>query len=55
MNTILVPYGDLAALPCANALILVDRFVNVRRVEAIIRTLDVGPALTPQSCERKDH
>lgn len=51
LRPLVPPYGDLAALPCANALILVDRFVNVRRIEAIIRDLDVGTPLTPQSCE----
>jgi type II secretory pathway component GspD/PulD (secretin) len=28
------------ALPSANSLIVVDRFANVRRIEAVVRSLD---------------
>jgi general secretion pathway protein D len=39
----LIPqYGHLAALPCDNRLILVDTFANVRRLEAVIASLDAG-------------
>jgi len=39
----LIPqYGHLAALPCANRLILVDTFGNVKRLEAVIEAMDVG-------------
>jgi type II secretory pathway component GspD/PulD (secretin) len=48
----LIPqYGHLAALPCANKLILVDRFANVKRLEAIIDALDVGEPYKSEKCE----
>lgn len=42
--------GHLAAMPCANELIMSDRFANVRRIEAIIKAMDTGAPLKPQSC-----
>ncbi len=44
-------YGHLAAMPCVNKLILVDRFANVKRLEAIIDALDVGEPYKPEKCE----
>lgn len=47
----LVPQqGHLAAMPCANELIMSDRFVNVRRLEAIIKAMDTGAPIKTQSC-----
>jgi general secretion pathway protein D len=47
----LVPQsGHFAALPCANALIMVDRFANVRRMESIIKALDTGAPIKPPRC-----
>ena len=48
----LIPqYGHLAAMPSVNKLILVDRFSNVKRLEAIIEALDVGEPYKPEKCE----
>jgi len=48
----LIPqYGHLAALPCANKLIVVDTFANVRRIESVIEALDVGEPFKPEKCE----
>jgi type II secretory pathway component GspD/PulD (secretin) len=48
----LIPqYGHLAAMPCVNKLILVDRFANVKRLEAIIDALDVGEPYKMEKCE----
>lgn len=48
----LIPqYGHLAALPCVNKLIMVDTFANVRRIESVIDTLDVGEPFKPEKCE----
>jgi general secretion pathway protein D len=44
-------YGHLAALPCVNKMILVDTFANVRRLEAVIESLDVGEPYKPEKCE----
>lgn len=47
----LVPqYGHLAAMPCTNDLNIVDRFANVRRLEAIIKAMDTGTPITPPAC-----
>lgn len=47
----LVPqWGHFAALPCANSLIIIDSFANVRRLEAIIKALDTGTPIKPPSC-----
>jgi general secretion pathway protein D len=46
-------YGHLAALPCVNKLIMVDTFANVRRVEAVIESLDVGEPYKPEKCEAR--
>jgi general secretion pathway protein D len=45
-------YGHLAAFPCTNRLILVDTFANVRRLETVIESLDVGgEPYKPEKCE----
>jgi type II secretory pathway component GspD/PulD (secretin) len=43
--------GHFAALPCVNKLILVDTFANVRRLETVIESLDVGEPYTPGKCD----
>ena len=48
----LIPqYGHLAAVPCVNKLLLVDRFANVKRLQTIIEALDVGEPFKPEKCE----
>jgi general secretion pathway protein D len=46
-------YGHLVALPAANILLIVDRFANVRRIEALAKSLDTpenkpAPAKEPE-------
>jgi general secretion pathway protein D len=43
--------GHLAALPCRNTLIMVDTLANVRRIKALIESLDTGEPLSPQRCD----
>jgi general secretion pathway protein D len=43
--------GHLVALPCVNKLILVDTFANIRRIETLIESLDVGEPYKPEKCE----
>jgi general secretion pathway protein D len=43
--------GHLAALPCKNALIMVDTLANVRRIKALIESLDTGEPVAPEKCE----
>lgn len=42
--------GHLAAMPCSNDLIMVERFANVRRIEAVIKAMDTGAPIKAQSC-----
>ena len=44
--------GHLAAMVSANSLIIVDRFANVRRIEALVRSLDT-PENKPREAEAK--
>jgi type II secretory pathway component GspD/PulD (secretin) len=47
----LIPqFGHLAANICSNDLILVDRFANVKRLEAIIEAVDKGDPFKPEKC-----
>jgi type II secretory pathway component GspD/PulD (secretin) len=43
--------GHFAALPCVNKLILVDTFANVRRLETVIDSLDVGEPYKSGNCD----
>lgn len=42
--------AQLAAAYCSNSLLIVDSFDNVKRIEAIVKTLDVGTAYKPAEC-----
>ena len=47
----LVPqWGHLAAMPCTNALVIVEQLANVRRLEAVVRALDKGPPIKHPRC-----
>lgn len=47
----LVPqWGHLAAEVCTNDLVIVERFGNVRRLEAIIKAMDTGTPIKPPTC-----
>lgn len=51
LRPLLPQYAHLAAIPCSNTLLTVDRYANVKRLEAIIKTLDIGTPYTPEKCE----
>jgi general secretion pathway protein D len=51
LRPLLPQYAHLAALPCENTLLIVDRYANVKRIEAIVRALDVGTPYEPEKCE----
>ena len=51
LRPMLPQYAHLAALPCVNKLIIVDRYANLRRLQAVIESLDVGSPYTPEKCE----
>jgi general secretion pathway protein D len=50
LRPLLPQQGNLSAMPCSNDLVIVDRFANVRRIEAIIKAMDTGAPIKPQSC-----
>ncbi len=48
----LVPQqGHLAAAVCGNSILLVDTYANVRRIESLIKALDIGEPYKPAKCE----
>jgi general secretion pathway protein D len=51
LRPLLPQYAHLVAFPCKNTLLIVDSFANVKRIEQIVRALDVGEPYTPPPCE----
>jgi general secretion pathway protein D len=51
LRPLMPTYGHLSAMPCTNQLILVDNFANVKRLEKLIASLDVGTPYVPRSCQ----
>ncbi len=43
--------SQLAAYPCSNSILITDSFANVKRIEAIIKALDVGTPYKADKCE----
>jgi general secretion pathway protein D len=52
----LIPqFGHLVAFPCVNAMLLVDTFANVRRIEKIMQSIDHGePYVLPKCGPREE-
>ena len=46
--------GHLAAVGCTNDLILVDRFGNVKRIEAIIKALETPETYKAEKCNQAE-
>jgi type II secretory pathway component GspD/PulD (secretin) len=51
LRPLLPTYGHLSAMPCTNQLVVVDNFANVKRLEKLIASLDVGAPYVPRSCQ----
>ncbi|HKQ13631.1 MAG TPA: secretin N-terminal domain-containing protein [Steroidobacteraceae bacterium] len=45
--------AHLVAMPCKNTLLIVDTFANVKRIEQLARSFDVGDAYVPPSCSQE--
>jgi len=43
--------AHLAAAVCSNSLLIVDSFANVKRIETLVKVLDVGSPYKPEKCE----
>jgi general secretion pathway protein D len=50
MRPLIPSFGHLAASGCTNDLILVDRFANVKRIDAIIQAMDEGEPYKVEKC-----
>lgn len=50
LRPLLPQQAHMVAMPCTNKLILVDTFANVKRLEKIVDTLDVGEPYKPEKC-----
>ncbi|MBS0420131.1 MAG: hypothetical protein JSR66_20640 [Proteobacteria bacterium] len=51
LRPLLPQYAQLAAAGCSNTLLITDRYANVKRIEAIVKALDVGTPYKPEKCE----
>lgn len=51
LRPLLPQYAQLAAAYCSNTLLITDRYANVKRIEAIVKALDVGTPYKPEKCE----
>jgi general secretion pathway protein D len=47
-------YAHLSALACANSLIVVDRYANVKRLQNVIEQLDKGEPLKARECSNDE-
>jgi hypothetical protein len=43
--------AHLAAAVCSNALLMVDTFANIRRIESLVAALDTGDRYKADRCE----
>lgn len=51
LRPLLPQYAQLAAAYCSNSLLITDRYANVKRIESIVKALDVGTPYKPEKCE----
>lgn len=54
LRPMLPQMAQLAAYPCSNTLLIVDSFANVKRIEATVKALDIGPPYKPAQCEAQN-
>jgi type II secretory pathway component GspD/PulD (secretin) len=51
LRPMLPQYAHLAAAVCSNSLLMVDSYANVKRIETLVKALDVGTPYKPEKCE----
>ena len=51
LRPLMPQYAMLAAAVCSNSLLIVDSYANVKRIETIVKALDVGTPYKPGECE----
>jgi type II secretory pathway component GspD/PulD (secretin) len=54
LRPLLPQHAHLAAITCSNVLVVVDTFANVRRLEAMIQSVDIGETYKPEKCDAKE-
>jgi general secretion pathway protein D len=52
LRPLLPQQAHLAAANCSNAILMVDTYANVKRIEALIESLDTGTPFKPEKCEQ---
>jgi general secretion pathway protein D len=50
MRPLVPQFGHLAAVVCTNDLILVDRYANTKRIEALVEAIDKGEPYKIEKC-----
>jgi type II secretory pathway component GspD/PulD (secretin) len=51
LRPLMPTHGHLSATVCGNAILMVDIYANVRRIESLIKELDIGEPYKPAKCE----
>jgi type II secretory pathway component GspD/PulD (secretin) len=51
LRPLLPIHAHLSATVCGNALLMIDVYANVRRIESLIKELDIGEPYKPAKCE----
>jgi general secretion pathway protein D len=55
LRPLLPQQAHLAASICSNALVMVDTYANIRRIESLIAALDTGDSYKADPCEKPSH
>jgi general secretion pathway protein D len=50
LRPLLPQAAHLAAFPCTNTLLMVDRYANIKRIEGIVASMDKGEPFKPRDC-----
>jgi general secretion pathway protein D len=51
LRPLLPQVAQLAAAVCSNSLLMSDSYANVKKIETIVKALDVGTPYKPEKCE----
>jgi type II secretory pathway component GspD/PulD (secretin) len=52
LRPLLPQQAHLAAAYCSNAILMVDTYANVKRIESLIESLDTGTPFKPEKCDQ---
>jgi general secretion pathway protein D len=54
LRPMLPQFAHLSAIPCANSLVVVDHYANVKRIQSVIELLDKGGPLKARDCSNEE-